>query len=351
MSSDPNSEKRETRYSEADSRNAARQAKLRYVHDTEPGISRKKHGKTFQYFAPNGDRIASDDVIHRINSLAIPPAYSDVWICARDNGHLQATGRDARQRKQYRYHPRWQEIRTENKFFQLSQFSDHLPKIREKLASDMAMRNLTRERVLATIVQLMDKSNIRIGNLQYAKENESYGLTTLQKDHVSISGETLKLAFKGKSGKMWNVKLRDRRIANTIKRCEEIEGQELFHYLDEAGTKHRISSDDVNLYLHEITQQPFTAKDFRTWSATCKAVQLLSEWEFADTKKDVQAHLKGAIKIIAEELGHTPAICRKSYIHPNVISKFSDGSLHEWHLTQKQPDIEQKASAFLKAFC
>ena len=340
-----------SRYSEKDSRDAAKQARLRYVHDSDPGISRKKHGKVFSYTAPNGNKIFDDGVIERINSLAIPPAYQDVWICTLDNGHLQATGRDARGRKQYRYHPRWGEVRNANKFSQVLEFSAALPVIRKRIEEDMASRNLTRERVLATIIQLMDKSNIRIGNLQYAKENQSFGLTTLQKDHVTVSGETLKLEFKGKSGKMWNVKLRDRRIANTIKRCEDIEGQELFHYLDDDGNKHRVTSDDVNSYLHELTQRPFTAKDFRTWSATCKAVTLLSSWEYNETKKEIQAHLKQSIKAIAEELGHTPAICRKSYIHPNVIEHFSDGRLHVWSQKSKLNDIEKKAALFLKTFC
>lgn len=334
-------------YSEEAFRQAAKDAKLRYVHDTEPGITRKKSKDTFHYHAPNGDRITKDGELERIKKLGIPPAYSDVWICPLPNGHLQATGRDARNRKQYRYHAKWGEVRGETKFQHMAEFGAILPNIRTQIEHDMAARTLSRERVLATVVSLMDKCFIRVGNEQYARENESYGLTTLHKDHVDVSGASLNFEFKGKSGKMWNVHLRDKRVAATIKKLEDIEGQDLFQYLDDHGNRHKISSHDVNNYLHDITQKSFTAKDFRTWAATSKAIELLASWPYSNVKKDINAHLKTSIKSIADELGHTPSICRKCYIHPQVINRFASGQLSDWHLKSKSKDAHARALLFL----
>ena len=291
--------------------------------------------------------MTADAEIERINSLAIPPAYDEVWICTRPNGHLQATGRDARRRKQYRYHPKWQAVRSETKFQHMAEFGKALPDLRARITSDMAARQLTRERVLATVVYLMDTCFIRIGNAQYAKENESYGLTTLQKDHAEVTGTKLTFQFKGKSGKQWHVQLRDRRVASTIKKLEDLDGQDLFQYLDEGGVSHKVTSDDVNRYLQDIAAAPFTAKDFRTWAATSKAITALGAWEFAETKTAQQAHLKTTIKTIAEELGHTPAICRKCYIHPAVIDHFTTGQLHDWHRKLKSDDAHAAALEFL----
>ncbi len=321
---------------------AAKAAHLRYVHDGMPGITRKAKGKNFAYLAPTGEHIGDEAVLERIRKLAIPPAYAQVWICTLDNGHIQATGRDAKQRKQYRYHAKWHAVRNENKFHHIADFATVLPDIRARVDADMAQRNLSRTRVLATVVSLMDKSNIRIGNAQYARDNDSFGLTTLQRDHADVTGNKLHLEFKGKSGKLWNVDIRDKRIAQTIKKMEEIPGQELFHYLDDAGTKHKISSDDVNAYLHDITGQAFTAKDFRTLAATTRAIALLAAWPYDDTKKAIAAHLKASIITIADELGHTPTICRKSYIYPKVIEEFTSGNLHRWHQDlspQQQADL------------
>ncbi len=334
-------------YSEAAFKAAAKAAKLRYVHDTEPGITRTKKGDEYHYHAPDGARVTVESELERINALGIPPAYDEVWICTRPNGHLQATGRDAKRRKQYRYHPKWQSVRSETKFQHMAEFGAALPALRTRITTDMAARQLTRERVLATIAYLMDHCFIRIGNAQYAKENESYGLTTLQKDHAEVAGTKLTFAFKGKSGKMWNVQLRDRRVASTIKKLEDLDGQDLFQYLDEAGVSHKVTSDDVNRYLQDIAAAPFTAKDFRTWAATSKAIAALAAWEFNETKKEQQAHLKATVKAIAEELGHTPAICRKCYIHPQVIEHFTTGQLHTWHRTLKAPDPHTAALEFL----
>lgn len=337
-----------TAYTETACREAAKSARLRYVRDDKPGITRKKQGKSYTYFTPQGKRITAKAEIERINALAIPPAYTDVWICPDANGHVQATGRDDRGRKQYRYHPKWAEVRNGTKFDQLRLFGEQLPKIRRHLKADLAKRGLPKERVLAAILQLMDTTMIRVGNKEYAKTNKSYGLTTMRKRHVEVKGETIRFDFTGKSGKHWKLDIKDRRIANVIKRCEEIPGHELFHYLDDAGEKRPVSSDDVNSYLQEITGQPFTAKDFRTWSATEKALLLLGGIEPAETKTETKRQLNESIKQIAKELGHTPAICRKCYIHPAVIERFSNGKLHRWLACRRDASSHKMVCAFLK---
>jgi len=336
-----------TAYTEDACREAAKQARLRYVKDSDPGITRKRHGKGFTYLAPEGERITNEDVLERIRSLAIPPAYRSVWICPLPNGHLQATGRDERRRKQYRYHPEWEAIRTQTKFAQLAEFAEALPALRACIASDMAKPGLPRERVLATIVHLMDTIGIRIGNAQYAAENKTYGLTTLRKNHVEVEGNHITFAFTGKSGKEWQRDIKSRKVANIIRQCEELPGQQLFKYIDEQGERHPIASDDVNAYLQEVTGKPFTAKDFRTWAATAQAIELLGSLEHAPTKKETKSQLNAAIKSIAETLGHTPTICRKSYIHPDVLTCYESGTLYEWFAAQPQSGDHALVTAFL----
>lgn len=336
-----------TIYLEEACREAAKQARLRYVKDTTPGITRRHKGDGFIYFAPNNDRITADAVITRINALAIPPAYRDVWICPLENGHLQATGRDARARKQYRYHPKWHEVRNLTKFSQMRAFAEALPTIRKRLEKHLALPGLPREKVLASVVRLMDDCNMRVGNDQYAKENGTYGLTTIRKKHVEVSGDTIRFEFTGKSGKLWQRDLTDRRIASIVKKCEEIPGQELFKFIGEDGSKHDVTSDQVNDYLQEISGLPFTAKDFRTWNATALALTTLGALEPQETKRDHTAQLTAAIKQIAAEMGHTPAICRQCYIYPAVLTQYDEGALFDWFQAHRRLDDQRRVLAFL----
>lgn len=340
-----------TLYQEDALRQAAKTAKLRYVRDDAPGITRKKKGDKYEYFAADGKRITDDETITRINKLGIPPAYTHVWICPHASGHLQATGRDARGRKQYRYHPKWAEARSETKFSQIGEFAASLPAIRKRLATDIKKPGLPREKVLAAIVLLMDQCNMRIGNDQYAKENSSYGLTTIRKKHVEVEGNTIKFEFKGKSGKLWQREVNSKQIARIVEHCEDIPGQELFKYICEDGSKKDVKSDDVNDYLQEITGKPFTAKDFRTWSATAMAIQLLGELEPNETTGRASAKaLNDTIKEIAEAMGHTPAICKKCYIYPGVIAAYSDEKLHDWFHRRKTRDDYEIVTRFLQDF-
>src|SRR3954454_18988689 len=247
---------------------SAADAGLRYVSDTGPGIRRKRSGTGYSYIGPDGKRITDQKTLERIRKLAVPPAYTDVWICPSPNGHLQATGRDARGRKQYRYHPKWREVRDETKFGRMVVFSEVLPKIRARVDTDLARPGLPREKVLATVVRLLEATSIRVGNDEYARTNGSYGLTTLRNKHVEISGGSVQFRFRGKSGKVHDVKLQDRRLARVIQQCHDLPGHELFEYVDEDGAVRRIASEDVNEYLKEISGQDFTAKEFRTWTAT-----------------------------------------------------------------------------------
>lgn len=338
-----------TLYTEEACRQSAEAANLHYVRDHEPGISRRRCGKGFSYLRPDGSRIPGRDAdMQRIRSLAIPPAYRDVWICTLSNGHLQATGRDERGRKQYRYHPRWQEVRNATKFSQMLAFGAALPLIRTQVEQDLKRPHLSRERILATVVQLMDRCLIRVGNAQYAQENKTYGLTTLRKRHVNVSGKRVVFEFTGKSGKKWKVDIEDRRIAATIRRCEDLPGYELFKYLDENGERRCVDSEDVNAYLQALTGQPFTAKDFRTWSATAFAIDLLAAAPPCSTKKEQTKTLNAIVRRIAGRMGHTPAICRQCYIHPHVIAGFLDGSLREWDTSSKHADAHEKIIHFLK---
>jgi len=300
---------------------SAKAAGLRYVTDDRPGIKRVKRRGGFSYVDTAGKPIGDDKEIARIRKLAIPPAYSDVWISPDPRGHLQATGRDARGRKQYRYHPRWREVRDETKFDRMIAFAKALPSIRAAVARDLGKPGLPREKVLATVVTLLEATMIRVGNEEYAKTNDSYGLTTMHDEHVRISGDTVRFHFRGKSGREHTVSVRDKRLAKIVRQCRDIEGEELFQYVDENGERASISSQDVNAYLRQIAGDDFTAKDFRTWEGTLACALALAA-ERAGTKTDAKAHVVAAIKAVAERLGNTPAVCKKSYIHPGVIDEF-----------------------------
>ncbi len=310
----------------ANSVEAAEDAGLRYVSDEQPGFSRRRKGEEFEYFDAKGKPIDDEQRLLRIKRLAIPPAWSDVWICPSPNGHIQATGRDARKRKQYRYHERWREIRDENKYDRLINFGKALPKIRRRLKKDLALSGLPREKVLATIVQLLERSFIRVGNEEYARENKSFGLTTMQDRHVDVKGSKLRFRFRGKSGREHEVDVTDRRIARIISNLQDLPGQSLFQYLDDEGNVRDITSQDVNAYLREITGEDFTAKDFRTWAGTVLAAIALSAVGEFETKKQAKANIKNAIGAVAKVLGNTPAICRQCYIHPVVLEAYLNGN-------------------------
>jgi DNA topoisomerase I len=310
-----------------DPREAAESAGLVYVSDEEPGIRRRKSGTGFTYVKPGGGTVKDPGTLKRIRSLAIPPAYTDVWICAKANGHIQATGRDAKGRKQYRYHPRFREVRESTKYEHMLEFAKSLPAIRQKVAEHMALRGLPREKVLATVVQLLEATLIRVGNEDYAKQNKSYGLTTLRDKHVHVDGAELRFDFKGKSGKMWKLKVKDRRVAKIIRACQELPGQDLFQYIDETGERQSVTSADVNAYLKEITGRDVTAKDFRTWAGTVLAAWALKEFETFDSDAKAKKNVRAAIEKVSAKLGNTPTICRKCYIHPEVLSSYVEGSL------------------------
>lgn len=308
---------------------AAKAAGLHYVSDAIPGIRREKVGDEFQYFGPKGKQITNPDELKRLKSLGIPPAYTEVWICPDPNGHLQATARDAKGRKQYRYHKRWREIRDENKYERMIAFGQALPTIRDRIAKDMCLAGLPRQKVLATVVKLLEMTLIRVGNEEYARENKSFGLTTMRDRHVKIEGSEVQFHFKGKSGKTHTISIKDRKLAGIVKRCRDIPGYELFQYIDEDGTRQTIDSADVNAYLQEITGQEFTAKDFRTWAGTTVAAMALQEFGEFDTKAQAKKNVVQAIEQAAKRLGNTPAICRKCYVHPAVIESYLVGSMLE----------------------
>lgn len=289
---------------------AARAAGLRYADPSEPGIKRIRRGRGFSYRDADGRPVRDPDTLTRIRSLAIPPAWRDVWICASPRGHLQAMGRDARERRQYRYHPTWTDTRGETKFGRSAAFARALPRLRRRVARDLRLSGLPRDKVLAAVVRLLDRTLMRVGNEEYARANQSYGLTTLRNRHAHLDGRGgLKLSFRGKSGKRHEVGLRDRRLARVIRACQDLPGQRLFAYRDEEGAERPIDSDDVNEYLRRSMGDDFSAKDFRTWAATVLAARELGR----------QQDLPDAVRTVAQELGNTPAVCRASYIHPAVI--------------------------------
>jgi DNA topoisomerase-1 len=312
-----------------DPRDAAEDAGLRYVSDEEPGIARRKVGKGFSFRLPKGGPVKDAATLKRIKSLAIPPAWTQVWICPHPEGHIQATGRDAEGRKQYRYHPRWREVRDAAKYEHLLDFARVLPGIRTRVAEDMARPGLPREKVLATVVHLLETTLIRVGNDDYAKKNGSYGLTTLRNQHVKVEGNSLKFSFKGKSGKFWRIGVQDRRAARVVRACQDLPGQELFQYVGEDGETHDVTSADVNAYLREITGRDITAKDFRTWAGTVLAAMALREFEKVDTQAAAKRNVRQAIERVSARLGNTPTICRKCYVHPAVLDGYLAGGLAE----------------------
>lgn len=307
---------------------AAKAAHLRYVSDRRPGITRVRTPKGFRYLDPNGEAIAGEETIARIQKLAIPPAYEDVWICPIPSGHLQAIGRDVRGRKQYRYHPRWRAVRDEAKYTKMLIFGRVLPSIRARVEHDLARHGLPREKVLAALVRLLETTLMRVGNEEYAKANKSFGLTTLRKKrHVTVRGGTLHFDFRGKHGHDHHIDLSDRRLAGIVRRLQDLPGQELFHYLDEDGEPHPVDSHDVNEYLQESTGEEITAKDFRTWAATNLAALALHELAAFDTQATAKKNVLRTVEAVAKLLGNTPAICRKCYIHPAIFDGYLDGSL------------------------
>jgi DNA topoisomerase-1 len=306
----------------ADSAEVAAEAGLRYVSDNRPGYTRRGSNGEFEYLDAEGKEIRDEQRLLRIKRLAIPPAWTEVWICPSPNGHIQATGRDARRRKQYRYHERWRELRDENKFDRLTQFAKALPNIRRRVAQDLKLPGLPRRKVLATIVRLLERTFIRIGNEEYARENKSFGLTTLKNRHVSVKGAQVRFRFRGKSGRQHEVDVNDRRVAKVIAKCQDLPGQDLFQYLDEEGQVQNLTSQDVNDYLREIAGADFTAKDFRTWGGTVLAAIALGKQEEFQTKKQAKANIKTAICAVAELLGNTPAVCRKCYVHPGIVEAY-----------------------------
>jgi DNA topoisomerase-1 len=331
---------------------------LRYVNDTEPGITRRRAGRGFVYTTPDGKRVRDRAELERIRALAVPPAWTDVWICTSGNGHILATGRDAKGRKQYRYHPRWRTVRDEAKFDRTIAFGEALPALRRRVRKDMMRAGLPKQKVVAAIVALLDQCFARIGNEEYAKSNGSFGLTTLRDRHARFSGSRLRLRFRGKGGKTHEVAVDDPRITHIVRRCQAIEGQELFRYVDEDGEGRPVGSSDVNDYLRDVTGEDFTAKDFRTWAGTVACARELAGAEPAPSDRARNRTILQAVDAVAAELGNTRTVCRSSYIHPDVIDGYADGALHRaWSrrsasgassLRGLRPD-ERFALSFLKA--
>lgn len=305
---------------------AARAGGLRYVTDAVPGIRRRRSGKGFSYLSPDGRPVKDPETLARIRALAIPPAWVDVWICPYSNGHLQAVGRDARGRKQYRYHDRWRELRDEAKFDRLLDFARMLPKIRRRVDRDLARKGLSRDKVVAAVVRLLDTALVRIGNPEYARDNDSYGLVTLRDDHVRIRGSQVRFDFRGKAGKFHSVGIDSPRLARVVRRCRDLPGQELFQYLDE-GEPRAIGSDDVNEYLRQTTAREFTSKDFRTWAGTVLAARELYRAGPFRSQREARRNVIKAVEVVARQLGNTPAIARGSYVHPEILEACLDGSL------------------------
>lgn len=325
-----------------DPKKSAQVVGLSYVSDETPGICRKKIGENFRFIAPDGKVLSDPQHLGRIKSLAIPPAWKDVWICPIENGHLQATGRDERGRKQHRYHRRWREVRDETKFNRMIAFAKALPKIRQRVRKDLKLPGLPREKVLATIVRLLELSLIRVGNEEYARNNRSFGLTTMRDKHVKVNGATVHFEFRGKSGKHHTIDVQNKRLARIVKRCRDIPGQDLFQYLDEKGERVDVKSENVNEYLREISGEDFTAKDFRTWAGTVLAAIALRELKKFDTQAQAKKKLAQAIQSVSQKLGNTPAICRKCYIHPAIVESYLDGSLA--NVLQQRAEKEWRSS-------
>jgi DNA topoisomerase I len=325
---------------------AAKAARLRYVTNQQAGIRRLGEGKDARYIDDKGRPVTDAATLERIRALGIPPAWTDVWICPQPTGHLQATGRDAKGRKQYRYHPRWRETRDETKYGRMIAFGQALPQIRRAVELDLGRPGLPREKVLAAVVRLLETTLIRVGNEEYARSNSSYGLTTMRDKHVTVDAGRITFQFRGKSGKQHRITLSDRRLARVVQRCRDLPGQELFQYLDDDGARQSISSHDVNDYLREVAGQEFSAKDFRTWAGTVLAAQALHELGIFESQTQGKKNIVQAIEAVAARLGNTPAICRKCYVHPTVLEAYLDGSLAET-LRQRADEALDDAQAEL----
>jgi DNA topoisomerase-1 len=299
---------------------------LRYVCDSGPAIRRRRAGKGFAYFDAKGSRVANADTLQRIRSLVIPPAWTDVWICAAADGHIQATGRDAKGRKQYKYHAEYREAREQSKYEHLFDFAAALPTIRARVAEHISLRGLPREKVLATVVHLLERTLIRVGNDEYARNNQSYGLTTLRSDHVAVEGSEVRFQFTGKSGKQWSLAMRDRRVARIVRACQELPGQDLLQYFDENKELRAVSSADVNAYLREIAGSDITAKDFRTWAGTMLMARHLSASDPFTSATQAKRVMSAAVRKVAAALGNTAAVCRRSYIHPAIVDAYLSGA-------------------------
>jgi DNA topoisomerase-1 len=338
---------------------SAKAAGLRYVTDAMPGIRRQRHGRGFTYIGPDGAVIRNRDSLRRFNSLVIPPAWTDVWICPHEDGHLQVTARDGRGRKQYRYHPHFRQHRDGTKFERMFELSDVLWKVRERVESDIAKEGLARDKIMATVVWLLETTLIRIGSDEYRKANKSFGLTTLRRRHVAVVGSELRFEFRGKSGIQHAVSVTDRRIARIVQRCQELRGEELFKYLDDEGKRQEVDAEDVNAYLQEVTGRDITAKDFRTWAGTMLAAEALRAMGPAKTKREADRNIVAAVDMTAKRLGNTRSVCRKYYIHPALIEAYLEGSVlppmpeRRWNKRKsKGPTLRQHEMdvlAFLKA--
>ena len=327
----------------------AEAAGLLYVHDDDPGISRVKSGAGFDYLRADGQPVKAAHTLERIRKLAIPPAYADVWICAKANGHLQATGRDERGRKQYRYHDDWSAARDETKFARMAAFGRALPKVRQTVEADLRRHGLPREKAVATVVRLLELTLIRVGNDAYARDNKSFGLTTLRNRHIDLHGATIELEFKGKSGVQHKAAVHDRRLARIVRSIQELPGQRLFQYLDENGERHAVESRHVNDYLHAAAGEDFTAKDFRTWAGTLAAAKALAMQPPPETVTAAKRAMTVCVKATAGLLGNTPAVCRAAYIHPGVLKAFADKTLPEAFATAEGDSYEALVLTFLDA--
>ena len=313
---------------------AARAAGLRYASDARPGIARVKRGRVFVYVR-DGRIVRDAETLARIRRLAVPPAWTDVWISPDAEGHLQATGRDARGRKQYRYHPRWREARDETKYHRMLAFAKALPRIRARVAKDLRRKGLPRDKVLAAIVRLLDTAYMRVGNDEYRRANGSHGLTTLQDRHAKVSRDRVRFTFTGKSGKRHEVDIEDPALARIVGRCRDLPGQELFQYVDEAGGVRDVTSGDVNAYIREAAGDAFTAKDFRTWAGTVLAAVALRDVQRYGSAAQAKRNVIRAIESVAKRLGNTPAVCRKCYVHPEVLEAYLDGTFDEIRASAK----------------
>lgn len=318
---------------------AAKSAGLRYVNEGDPGIRRVNSGRSAHYVDANGRRVTDAATLGRIKRLAIPPAWTEVWICPRDDGHIQATGRDARGRKQYRYHADWRAVRDDNKYQRMVSFGRALPRIRRRVARDLRRPGLGREKILATMLRLLETTLVRVGNEEYARQNGSIGLSTMRDKHVAVNRDRLRFQFNGKSGKRHDIELRDPRVAKIVRHVQDLPGQELFQYVDDAGERQDVKSEDVNNYLREIAGAEFSAKDFRTWSGTVLAAIALRQFERFDTKAQAKKNIVAAIERVAERLGNTPAVCRKCYIHPVILESYLDGSTVELILKKTEDSL------------